>query len=388
MTCWAALPLKPLAEPDRWTLGDLPFALTAGSAPARVLREGTAPLSELPAADRLVLVMPAADVLLLPANWPNLDTLPSARLREALGNLLEESLVQPVDQCHFALGPRVQAPQERVVAVVDRAWMHFVHEAFARAGRLSFEIFPAQLLQPEATLQSVQMRVGQGDAAELRQQVLSWHGAGRSGWGLRWDAGEAWQGQLQLPEGVLPQPADGLRGWAVTGASAGAFNLRQFEFAAPLAGIWERLRPWRPALLLLGAALVLQLLAMNVYWAKLAWQKRGLEKAMRTLVRDTLPDAPADLPPAIVLKRALENLRLSQGGASPGEFPVLAARLSALMAKEPADALQQVDYREDSLLLRFKPGYAVEALARQATAQGLVFQDQGRGLWRMTGGGR
>lgn len=388
MTCWVALPLKPSADPDRWSLGSLPFVLTAGTLSPRLLREGIAPLAELPAAERLVLVMPAADVLLLAAAWPHLDALPASRLREALANLLEEFLVQPVDQCHFALAPRTAASQERTVAVVDRAWMRFVHDAFSRTGLLHHEILPAQLLQPEGTLLSLEVPVGQVDVPELRQTVLSWRGSGSLGWGLRWDPHQAWSGQLGLPQGVAPQPGGGLRAWALGGFRAEAFNLRQFEFAAPLAGLWERLRPWRSALILLAAALMVQVLALNVYWAKLAWQERGLQQAMRTLVRDTLPDAPADIAPAVVLKRALENQRVAQGGTSPGEFPVLAARLAALLAHEPADTLQQVDYRDDSLLVRFKPGYGADALAKQAGAQGLVFQDQGRGLWRLSGGGR
>ncbi|MDE2344121.1 MAG: hypothetical protein KGL63_12165 [Betaproteobacteria bacterium] len=389
MTCWVALPLKPSAEPDRWSLGSLPFVLTAGSTVSpRLLREGTAPLAELPAAERLVLVMPSADVLILAAAWPHLDSLPVSRLREALANLLEESLIQPVDQCHFALAPRPVEPQERTVAVVDRAWMRFVHDAFSRAGFAHHEILPAQLLQPEETLLTFEAHVGQADAPGLRQTVLSWRGKGSSGWGLRWDPNEAWSGQLALPEGVVPQAGGGLRAWALSGLGAGAFNLRQFEFAAPLAGLWERVRPWRAALVLLAAALLLQVLFLNVYWMKLVWQKRSLEQGMRTLVRDTLPNAPADIAPAIVLKRALENLRVAQGATSPGEFPVLAARLAALLANEPADTLQQLDYRDDSLLVRFKPGYGADALAKRAGAQGLVFQDQGRGLWRLSGSGR
>ncbi|MDE2354959.1 MAG: hypothetical protein KGL17_08050, partial [Betaproteobacteria bacterium] len=230
--------------------------------------------------------------------------------------------------------------------------------------------------------------VGQADVPPLRQTVLSWRGSGSSGWGLRWDPHEAWSGQLALPQGVAPQTGGGLQAWALGGVRAGAFNLRQFEFAAPLAGLWERLRPWRPALMLLAAALLVQVLFLNVYWVKLAWQQRSLQQGMRTLVRDTLPDAPADIAPAVLLKRALENQRVAQGGTSPGEFPVLAARLAALLANEPADTLQQVDYRDDSLLVRFKPGYGVDALAKRASTQGLVFQDQGRGLWRLSGGGR
>ncbi|MHB8353878.1 MAG: type II secretion system protein GspL, partial [Burkholderiales bacterium] len=182
-----------------------------------------------------------------------------------------------------------------------------------------------------------------------------------------------------LPAGITPQVSLGLRAWALAGEAEGAVNLCQFEFAPPLGGLLERLRSWRPALLLLGLALLLQLLALNAYWAKLAWQKHQINQSMQVLVRDTLPNALPDLAPALALKRALENQRAGQGGALPGDFSVLASRLTALLANEPGDTLQQLDYRDDSLYLRFKPGAAVK---------NAILHDEGHGVWRLSGGGR
>ena len=360
----------------------MPFVLTAGRGVPRLVREGQAPLGELPLAAHTVLVMASPDVLLLEAPWPHLETLSSERMREALPNLLEESLIQPVEQCHFALGARDAARNVMTVAVVDLAWMRFVHEAFSGAGRTALRVVPAQLLQPQGTLETQMLRPALNDAGLEERTVLSWRGAAQSGWGLSLNALNAQEGLPalpQLPQGITAHPSGGLRAWALSGEAGGAVNLCQFEFAPPLGGLLERLRPWRPALVLLGLALLLQLLAVNAYWAKLAWQKRQITQAMQALVRDTLPNAPQDLPPALALKRALENQRAGQGGALPGDFSVLASRLAALLVNEPGDTLQQLEYRDDSFYLRFKPGAAVKSP---------MLHDEGRGVWRLNGGGR
>ncbi len=357
----------------------MPFVLTAGRGVPRLVREGLAPVSELPPAAQTVLVMAAPDVLLLEAPWPHLETLSRERVREALPNLLEESLIQSVEQCHFALGARDATRNVMTVAVVDLAWMRFVHEAFSGAGRSAPRIVPAQLLQSQASLETLPMRPALNDAGLEERTVLSWRGAAQSGWGLSLNAQEGPPALPQLPPGTTAHPSGGLRAWALSGEAEGAVNLCQFEFAPPLGGVLERLSPWRSALVLLGLALLLQLVALNAYWAKLAWQKHQITQSMQALVRDTLPNAPQDLSPALTLKRALENQRALQGGALPGDFSVLASRLSTVLAREPGDTLQQLDYRDDSLYLRFKPGAVVKSP---------MLHDEGRGLWRLSGGGR
>lgn len=367
----------------------MPFVLTAGRGAPHVVREGQAPLQELPPAAQTVLVMAAPDVLLLEAAWPHLETLSRARVREALPNLLEESLIQSVEQCHFALGARDAGRNVVTVGVVDLAWMRFIHEAFTQAGRTALKVVPAQLLQPQGTLQAVPARLALGEANAGTLRVISWRGGLQSGWGLCLAEQEDGANLPHLPEGTALQPSPGLRAWALAGGVELPLDLCQFDFAPPLGGLLEYLRPWRPALTLLGLALLVQLFALNGYWAKLAWQKHELDQAMQTLVRDTLPNAPRDIAPAVVLKRALENQRASQGGALPGDFSVLAARLTALLANEPGDVLQQVDYRDESLFVRFKPGFSVEALLKKAGAgQGAALHDEGRGTWRLGGGGK
>ena len=162
---YVRLPHRPIQSPERWQAGALasvPFALVRedGALGAqRIQREGTSRPDELPAADRLILLLPAADVLLVPANVPPL-ALPKLRL--ALPNLVEDRLVQDAQQCHIALGPRLGAapargwraprgPQSRALMIADRAWVRFILDTFASHKHRTCHLLPAQLCVPFET---------------------------------------------------------------------------------------------------------------------------------------------------------------------------------------------------------------------------------------------
>ncbi|AXV75729.1 MULTISPECIES: type II secretion system protein GspL [Ralstonia solanacearum species complex] len=180
---YVRLPHRPIQSPERWPLGVLasvPFALVreeGAQGPQRILREGTSRIDELPAADRLVLLLPAADVLLVPASVPPL-ALPKLRL--ALPNLVEERLVQDAQQCHIALGPRLGAvsaqgwraprePQARALMIADRAWIRFVLDSVAGHKHRGCHLLPAQLCLPlEAPAPAA--AVGNDDAAQARTE--------------------------------------------------------------------------------------------------------------------------------------------------------------------------------------------------------------------------
>lgn len=180
---YVRLPHRPIQSPERWSQGALasvPFALVreeGAQGPQRILREGTSRIDELPAADRLVLLLPAADVLLVPASVPPL-ALPKLRL--ALPNLVEERLVQDAQQCHIALGPRLGAvsaqgwraprePQARALMIADRAWIRFVLDSVAGHKHRGCHLLPAQLCLPlEAPAPAA--AVGNDDAAQARTE--------------------------------------------------------------------------------------------------------------------------------------------------------------------------------------------------------------------------
>ena len=175
---YVRLPHRPIQSPERWQAGALasvPFALVreeGAQGSQRILREGTSRTDELPAADRLILLLPAADVLLVPANVPPL-ALPKLRL--ALPNLVEDRLVQDAQQCHIALGPRLGAapargwraprePQSRALMIADRAWVRFILDTFGAHKHRTCHLLPAQLCLPFETPATVLQAEAANDA--------------------------------------------------------------------------------------------------------------------------------------------------------------------------------------------------------------------------------
>ncbi|WP_029046659.1 type II secretion system protein GspL [Cupriavidus sp. amp6] len=162
-TLYVRLPHRPHDQPQPWQFGALPFALArtgtdaarrgAGSTVPEVLREGHARIADLPAAERLVLILAASDVLLTTATVP---PLPPARLKQALPNLIEDALATDAQPCHIGVGPAldgsaaVRGPRRRLLMVADRAWLRAVLDAFAEHRHRRRHVLPAQLCLPLA----------------------------------------------------------------------------------------------------------------------------------------------------------------------------------------------------------------------------------------------
>ena len=126
-TLYVRLPHRPHDQPQPWQFGAMPFALvrtsvgdknrrTMPTGVPELLREGHALPAEMPAADRLVLIVAASDVLLTAAMVP---PLPPARLRLALPNLVEDMLATDAAPCHIALGPALEAGADDCVSSED-----------------------------------------------------------------------------------------------------------------------------------------------------------------------------------------------------------------------------------------------------------------------------
>ena len=162
-TLYVRLPHRPHDQPQPWQFGAMPFALVRasgdkirpGATPPgpELLREGHGLPAEMPAADRLVLILAASDVLLTAAMVP---PLPPARLRLALPNLVEDMLATDAAPCHIALGPALDAtapargPRRRLLMVTDRAWLRAALDQFAEHKHRRRTVLPAQLCLPLA----------------------------------------------------------------------------------------------------------------------------------------------------------------------------------------------------------------------------------------------
>lgn len=161
-TLYVRLPQRPHDQPQPWQFGAMAFALvrTPVADTSRrpglphapeLLREGHALAADMPAADRLVLIVAASDVLLTTAMVP---PLPPARLRLALPNLVEDMLATDAAPCHIALGPALdptataRGARRRLLMVTDRAWMRAALDNFAEHKHRRRHVVAAQLCLP------------------------------------------------------------------------------------------------------------------------------------------------------------------------------------------------------------------------------------------------
>lgn len=439
-TLYVRLPYRPHDQPQPWQFGALPFALVrtpvvdkrrrADARPApEVLREGHAQIAELPAAERLVLILAASDVLLTTASVPPLAP---ARLKLALPNLVEDALATDAQPCHIGVGPALDAetarasrgPRRRLLMVADRAWLRAVLDAFGEHRHRRRQVVAAQLCLPlaapagedgdeavtasqPATLVVEAAAAALADTAALldatpaaaapqasaRQWQLTVRTGQFEGYGLLLgdDALAAWQ--ALAPEGtwygdreaVADAPVPALRqarspDWrmwiegAQTTLRDPAFDLAQFEFAQGRADRWNLLA-WRLPLALAAAIVLVQVLGMNIHWLMLRNAQHQLEAAQVQTLRSAFPQIQTILDAPLQMRRQVEQLRLASGRSTPDDFLPLADRFAQAARQLPPDGLQALEYRGRALVVTLKPGTDTAALRGAARQAGLQMEE-------------
>ncbi|MBN3793103.1 type II secretion system protein GspL [Burkholderia sp. Ac-20353] len=163
------------------------------------------------------------------------------------------------------------------------------------------------------------------------------------------------------------------------GALACPFDLCQFEFAsgARTVGIAQGWRPWRFALGLAAASLVVAVATVNIQWYRLRAREDALNARMIDAMKAAFPATTAVLDPHAQMQAGLERLRGATGEMRAGDYPVLAAALSRALTPIPSDAVATLDYRDGTLDVTFRPGTTLDAGAfrRRLQAQGLSVQE-------------
>ena len=136
-------PRDPAVPSQEWQLPELPFLLIDKS--GRTMRAGEASLALLPRASSTVLMVAARDLLMMAAAVPALK---GPRLRQALPNVVEDQLIQDPQTCHIAIDAQPLADGRRLLAIVDRGWFRFIHEAFVGAGHRNLRAVPVTACLP------------------------------------------------------------------------------------------------------------------------------------------------------------------------------------------------------------------------------------------------
>ena len=356
--------------------------------------QGRCAAALLPKATSVVAVLADADV-----SWHRitLPKAPAARLRAALGGVLEDALLEDADDVHLALAPEAVAGQPTWVAAVSRRWLRAELAALEKA-----EVFVDRVV-PMAWPDDPPL----GHFAETEELP----GGVAHGIALNWahpDGVASVRLHGGLARALVPQPAPPETRWSATpGAVAAAeawlgapvrvmapgqrllqaarslWNLRQFELARSNRGARALRdsarqffsREWRPVRYGLVALLIAQVIGLNLW----AWHQRDAietkQAAMQSLVKATYPNvSPQDVQrdADAVMQRETQALRTLAGkpGDSDLETMLQAAASAWPPERPPVDTL------------RFEPGRLTLSAAGWSDAQIAQFRSLlGPGGW-------
>lgn len=375
------LPPRPRAGAPAEAPAEYGYVLSSdGRTPTR---QGSAAPAALPRADSVCAVLPEADL-----SWHRVAVpkAPAARLRAALGAVLEDQLLEDDDQVHLALEPGVGGGQTGWVAVTHRAWLSTLITSIEQAGVPLDRVVPLSWPGPVPCLHALP-----GADAEADPLLVWSHADGVAA--LRMAGGLARQQLLATDRATLvcsahPAAAQAAERWLeapvqVLGDAERAlqalrspWNVRQFELAPRHRGmlaVRDLLRKvsgpdWRPVRIGLVALLVLQVVGLNAWAWRLDRAVQDKRRALAQLLQETHPQVRSVLDAPLQMQRETEQLRSTAGRPGPADLEPLLA-LAAVAWPEGQPPLQA---------LRFEPGRLSLTAPDWADPQRQAFADRVR----------
>lgn len=341
-----------MAAPASWVLRDV-------DRPAGTLFHGDLHEAAAQAVGaRVSVLVPGADVLLAQVELPAMK---AQRLAKAVPFALEEQLAEDVDALHVAVGQ--QDKQGRVSnAVVSRSrlesWLAQLKVAGLHADVMTPEMFAVHWEQDDAAEQSRWSMMLDGQRGLLRTGAQT---------GLAFDmnnlssvlqaciddAGddlpttlkvivcedavddnnsfESSDAYQKLAEMCAAQKIDlslDVRDEVRSVTLAQSFdeqhaiNLLQGDYSRKQQ-LEKLLRPWRPAIILLGLWLLMQVSLFAVEYNRLSTSSSELKEQIEAVYRDAFPQSRNIVNPKVQMQRGLEKLR-SGGGQNEGLLALLA----------------------------------------------------------------
>jgi general secretion pathway protein L len=409
------MPMPPRAAPsdapgrDAGAAGGrgLPWRWALSDDGREVTRQGEDPPALWPRCDTLVALVPPQAL-----SWARLDLpkVPAGRMRAALAGALEDKLLEEPEHLHFALPPQARPGRPATIAMLARAPLRAALQAVEAAGRDIDRVVPLwepcqpprghfQQAEEDGTAGVQLVWADEGGVASLplegdgaRQQAQTGQhppsqallDTPQEAAAVTWTCSpaaavraEAWAGR---PVPMVPEWQPGLQ------AAGSAWELRQFDLAPGHRGLrlgrelWRQFGSpaWRPVRLGLAAAVVVNVLGLQVW----AWQQqqavRAAQQAQVALLKAAHPQIRVVLDAPLQMQRELDRLR--QAAGQPGEADLEAA-LSAAAAAWPAGLAppQALRYERGRLTLS-----ATSLGAAQVAAMGERLQPQG---WTVSAAG-
>ncbi|MFZ6644275.1 type II secretion system protein GspL [Undibacterium sp. TJN25] len=386
-TLYISLPSKTVAgaQGDWMSLG-CPFALMSNE--GLLQQHGERPFAQMaefiPKARQVVMLLAASDVTVLQIKAPPLS---AARLKAALPNLVEDQLAS--DPAGAVLVSTSVQDGSCTVAAVDKKWMEFLAGAVLGFGARKVSAYASQLcfeLAPDASSVFINSDHGAVEFA-LRSAALEGFGLTLTPEGDQHAVAEVVQAlQLFAPEGKLTlyvpalQQPDYQQACEHDASLASRVTVKQSSWAARIAtaGVLSAggksaldlmegvslpdankldLRAWRWPLLLGAAALLVNVLGLNIEWMSMKREAKGLSDSLTQSFRASYPKETV-LRPLDQMKQKISLSRKLAGQSSPDDFVVMAAQFSQVWDRVFAAAgtvsVISMEYRERSLFVKVK----------------------------------
>src|SRR5258706_1337188 len=329
-----------VAIPERWEDASCAVSWALLQRDGTLAREGEGSIGELPAAQQVTAIIAASRVLRCAASLPRRG---ARRVRDALAYAIEDQLTTDPESVHAVAAGALRNGRQSIAAL-DRTWLGRLVSAFESAGVSLRSITVETCLPPVAQAEWVLvlresggfLRTGEADGTSLDRPH---DGSLPTVLRLALDAARAadatpkrivihtdsaagvptWERELGVPSDAAPP----WRAWQSNGPPVIEFLQGEFAARHGARALWPRLRP---AALLVGAALAIEVVGTFSQWGALRYEKARLRAQMNERFRTAFPQAQAIRDPALQMRRNLDAARTAAGVPQASDLLPLLAR--------------------------------------------------------------
>jgi general secretion pathway protein L len=411
-TLYIRLPSRAIAESMQNEGAPLYCQFASVSNSGTIERDGVAALSELSEAisrvQRVVLLVAASDVTLLRVKVPPMS---ASMLKTALPNLVEDQLMSDPAECVVVAGDTMD--DLRTVAVVQRGWLELLNKTVVALGARSIAAFPAQLCQPYEDGKVSAAVVEHGADVEVAVRLAEQEGIGLPVYADLPETAPVevihalaavvpqtpinlyvtqprlagYQDALRLAPALeerIALLADTWPRW-IEGADRASINLMQgLGGGAGPALDW---RPWRWPLALAAAALIINIIGLNVEWLKLRREANDLQARMEQTYRSVAPKNAVIIDPLAQIRQKASETRRQSGQIAQDDFVALTSALAEVWAAtgQRPQAIAGLEYQDRGLSVRLKPDANVpmDKIKSALAAHNLTLAQSSAGVWQI-----